>query len=83
MALAKGPGVPSWSGIVEIPKAPQGLPQGLERVLRPGPELGLLLGCSESDPRPKAGPISGTNHNLNPNKTLAKGSADDNVTKAL
>ena len=45
-----GPGVPSESGIVEISKAPQGLPQGLEMVLGPGPELGLepaslALGC--------------------------------------
>ena len=39
MALVTGPGVPSESGIVEIPEAPQGLPQGLKMVLGPGPEL--------------------------------------------
>ena len=27
--------------VVLIPKAPQGLPRGLELVLGPGPELGL------------------------------------------
>ena len=36
-----GPGVPSESDIVEIPEAPQVLPQGPEMVLGPGPELGL------------------------------------------
>ena len=36
-----GPGVPSESDIVEIPEAPQVLPQGPEIVLGPGPELGL------------------------------------------
>ena len=36
-----GPGVPSESDIVEIPKAPQVLPQGLEMVLGPEPELRL------------------------------------------
>ena len=41
MALVKGAGVPSESGIVRIPEAPQGLPQGLELVLGQGPELGL------------------------------------------
>ena len=41
MALVMGPGVPSESGIVEIPEAPQVLPQGLEMVLGPEPELGL------------------------------------------
>ena len=37
----KGPGVPSVSDIFEIPEAPQGLPRGLELVLRPGSELEL------------------------------------------
>ena len=36
-----GPGVPSVSGIDEIPEAPQVLPQGPVMVLDPGPELGL------------------------------------------
>ena len=35
-----GPGVPSVSDIDEIPEAPQGLPQGPEMVLGPGPEMG-------------------------------------------
>ena len=42
MALVKGLGVPSESGIIEIHEAPQGQPQGLEMVL--GPRLGLELG---------------------------------------
>ena len=41
MALVKGPGVPSVSGISYILEAPQGLPQGLalglERELEPAP----------------------------------------------
>ena len=41
MALVTGLGVPSESGIVEIPEAPQVLPQGLEMVLGPGLELEL------------------------------------------
>ena len=41
VALVKGAGVPSESGIVRIPEAPQGLPQGLELVLGQGLELGL------------------------------------------
>ena len=41
MALVTGPGVPSESDIVEIPKDPQVLPQGPEMVLEPRPELGL------------------------------------------
>ena len=36
-----GPGVPSESGIVEIPEAPQGLPREQELVPGPGPELEL------------------------------------------
>ena len=36
-----GPGVPSVSGIDEIPEAPQVLPRGSVMVLGPGPELGL------------------------------------------
>ena len=40
-AQEMGPGVPSVSGIDEIPEAPQVLPQGPEMVLGPGPELGL------------------------------------------
>ena len=36
-----GPGVPSESGIFEIPEAPQGLPREQELVLGPGPELEL------------------------------------------
>ena len=38
MALVKGPGVPSVSGISEIPEAPQEMPRGLALVL----ELELL-----------------------------------------
>ena len=41
VALVTGPGVPSESGIVEIPEAPQGLPREQELVLGPKPELGL------------------------------------------
>ena len=37
-----GPGVPSVSGIDEIPEAPQVLPRGPVMVLEPGPELGPL-----------------------------------------
>ena len=36
-----GPRVPSESDIVEIPEAPQVLPQGPEMVLGPEPEMGL------------------------------------------
>ena len=57
-----GPGVPSVSGIDETPEASQVLPQGQVMVLKPGSELGLSLGCTESNPRPKAGPTSSTNH---------------------
>ena len=41
MVLVTGLGVPSESGIDEIPEAPQVLPQGPVMVLEPGPELGL------------------------------------------
>ena len=37
-----GSGVPSVSGIDEIPEAPQVLSQGPVMVLEPGPELGPL-----------------------------------------
>ena len=59
-----GPGVPSVYGIDEIPEAPQELPRGSVMVLGPGPELGrgLSLGCTESNPRPKAGFTLSTNH---------------------
>ena len=59
-----GPGVPSMSGIDEIPEAPQVLPRGSVMVLGPGPELGLgpLARCTESNPRSKAGSTSSTNH---------------------
>ena len=40
-AQAMGPGVPSESDIIEIPEAPQVLPQGPEMVLGLEPELGL------------------------------------------
>ena len=46
MALVKGPWVPSVSGISEIPENPQGLPQGLARVL----ELELVLGLRPAPP---------------------------------
>ena len=46
MAQAKGPGVPSVSGISRIPEAPQGLPQGLARGL----ELVLGLGLRPAPP---------------------------------
>ena len=50
MALVKGPGVPSVSGISEIPEAPQGLPQELD--LGPGLVLGLVpeLGLRPAPP---------------------------------
>ena len=43
MLQVTGPEVPSESGIIEIPEAPQVLAQGLEMVLGPGLELELRL----------------------------------------
>ena len=46
VVLAKGPGVPSGSGISGIPEAPQLLPQELAQVL----ELELVLGLRPAPP---------------------------------
>ena len=57
-----GPEVPSVSDSDEIPEAPQVLPRRPVMVLEQGPKPSLSLGCNESNPRPKAGPTSSTNH---------------------
>ena len=85
MALVTGLGVPSESGIVEIPEAPQVLPQGLEMVL--GPERswgwGLSLWCTESDPRSKAGPTPSTNHSCGRSRTSKYAGLTENKSRVL